>query len=163
MSVTIVEAALKRRFPPTDLIVGSSSDGETAPLIATRSQAGVIAYRDGMTCLVSTRKGRSWIIPKGTIDPGQTASDAALQEAWEEAGLHGSLSQEPIGSYESMKKLRRCQVTVYLMHISECSDTWPEMGQRQREWLPFHLAAARVKHCGLSELLKSLAESAAAA
>ena len=159
----IKEAPLKRRFPPSDLIVGSPAIGETAPMNTIRFQAGVIAIRDGMTCLVTNRRGSRWIIPKGTIEPKQSASDAAHQEAWQEAGLLGSLSLEPFGLYQVMKKLKRCHVTVYLLYVSECRDTWPEMSKRQREWFPFNVAAERVKHSGLRQLIDSLSQPTAIA
>lgn len=132
-------------------------------MAATRFQAGVIAIKDGLTCLVTNRSGRHWVIPKGTIDTGQSASEAALKEAWEEAGLLGSLSHEPFGSYQAMKKLQRCHITVYLLHVSESSERWPEMGLRHREWIPFSIAAERVRDSGLSQLLKSLPHSTEAA
>ena len=42
---------------------------------------------------ITSRNGKRWVIPKGWIDPGQTAGETALQEAWEEAGLTGALER----------------------------------------------------------------------
>jgi hypothetical protein len=42
-------------------------------------QAGVIAVRSGKICLVTSSNGKRWVIPKGVIEPGQTAGETALQ------------------------------------------------------------------------------------
>ena len=145
---------MKRRFPPYDLIAGSFANGESITMAETRFQAGVIAIRDGMVCLVTNRSGKRWIIPKGTIDSGQTGSEAALKEVWEEAGLLGSLNPDPIGSYQTLKKLQRCHVTVYLLHVLDEAEVWPEAEERQREWMPLEEATRRVEPSGLQALLK---------
>ncbi len=62
-------------------------------------QAAVIAIREGRICMVLSSGGKRWVVPKGCIEPGQTAGETALEEAWEEAGLVGVLGPEPIGSY----------------------------------------------------------------
>src|SRR6476620_2968172 len=62
-------------------------------------QAAVGPVRDGRVCLVTSSSGRRWVVPKGQIDPGHTPGEAALIEAWEEAGLVGALDPEPIGTY----------------------------------------------------------------
>ena len=54
-------------------------------------QAATIPVRDGRVCLVTSSNGRRWVLPKGQIDPGHTPAEAALVEAWEEAGLVGAL------------------------------------------------------------------------
>ena len=56
--------------------------------------------------MVTSRSGRRWVFPKGQIDPGHTPGEAALIEAWEEAGLVGTLDPEPVGSYLYEKPLR---------------------------------------------------------
>ena len=62
-------------------------------------QAAALPLRRGRVCLITSRNGKRWVIPKGWIEPGQTAGETALQEAWEEAGLAGAIEGEPIGSY----------------------------------------------------------------
>src|SRR5262245_55174768 len=54
---------------------------------------------DGRLCMVTSRSARRWVFPKGLIDPGHTPGAAALIEAWEEAGLVGTLDGEPVGNY----------------------------------------------------------------
>src|SRR5438552_18596277 len=93
-------------------------------------QAGVIAVRSGRICLVTSSNGKRWVIPKGLIEPGQTAGETALQESWEEAGLAGTLSAEPIGSYLYDKGGSTCHVTVFLMQVSDVAQDWPDCGVR---------------------------------
>ena len=59
-------------------------------------QAAALPIKAGKICLITSSNGKRWIIPKGLIEPGQTAAENALQEAWEEAGLVGSLQREPV-------------------------------------------------------------------
>jgi 8-oxo-dGTP pyrophosphatase MutT (NUDIX family) len=97
--------------------------------------------------------GKRWVVPKGRIEQGQTAGETALQEAWEEAGLVGALLPEPVGSYHYQKCGLICHVTVFLMHVTEVIDDWPESGQRQRRWLrPTH-ALAHIEEPSLRKLL----------
>ncbi len=55
-------------------------------------KAGVVAYRSGSSgereiLLVTARRDhQSWIFPVGTIDPGETAAEAAARECAEESG-----------------------------------------------------------------------------
>src|SRR5215471_9176930 len=92
------------------------------------AQAAALPVKGGQVCMVTSRSGRRWVIPKGLIEPGKTAGEIALQEAWEEAGLTGVLLPEPIGSYVYEKFDRPHHVTVFLMRVAEVADEWPEMG-----------------------------------
>ena len=60
------------------------------------SSGGVI-YRRGRTgpevCLIATNSGKTWQLPKGLIEQGEPAEDAARREVNEETGLQGELLQ----------------------------------------------------------------------
>src|SRR5262245_51851986 len=98
-------------------------------------QAAAIPWHEGQVCLVSSSSGRSWVIPKGIIDPGNTPAATALQEAFEEAGLIGDLSPAPVGRYRYEKWGGTCDVTVFCMHVTEVLEDWPERSVRRRRWL----------------------------
>ena len=117
-------------------------------------QAAVIAVRSGRVCLVQSSGGKRWVIPKGHIERGWTAAETALSEAWEEAGLLGSLRSEPVGSYLYEKEGRVYHVTVFLMDVLEAAEDWPERDRRPRCWLRPAQALARVEHVGLCKLLR---------
>ena len=95
-------------------------------------QAAAIPVRDGLVCLVTSRSGRRWVIPKGRIEAHQSTADAAAAEAWEEAGLLGTLSNESVGQFEYAKENRKHRVTVFVLTVETVRDDWPEQFQRRR-------------------------------
>jgi 8-oxo-dGTP pyrophosphatase MutT (NUDIX family) len=120
------------------------------------NQSGVIAVQNGRLCMVTSRSGRRWVFPKGQIDPGHTPREAALVEAWEEAGLVGSLDPEPVGSYIYEKVSSTHHVLLFMMRVSEIREIWPERGFREREWVTVYDAIDRVDEPSLRELLRRI-------
>jgi 8-oxo-dGTP pyrophosphatase MutT (NUDIX family) len=86
-------------------------------------------------CLITSLEKGRWILPKGIIDPGETLEETALKEALEEAGLHGRIVGEPLGTYEDFKWGTTLHVTVLLMEVTQCDDQWPEDDVRERQWV----------------------------
>jgi 8-oxo-dGTP pyrophosphatase MutT (NUDIX family) len=119
-------------------------------------QAAVLAIREGLVCLVTSRDGHRWVIPKGHVDEGQTPEEAAAREAWEEAGLRGYLEAEPMGHYSYKKRNRRHAVTVFRMDAPVDHDLWPERLVRQREWVTIDEAILRITDDGLREMLATV-------
>jgi 8-oxo-dGTP pyrophosphatase MutT (NUDIX family) len=105
----------------------------------TRSayQACAVPFRWGPEglefCLITTSQG-NWSFPKGTVDAGETYQEAALKEAFEEAGLHGRLIGEPLGSYRLSKYGKTFDVIATLMQVTQCDANWQEEQIRQRRW-----------------------------
>lgn len=63
-----------------------------------RPAAFAVVERDGLIALVQVerlRRGLVLDLPGGGIDPGETASEAAIRECGEEAGLVVALEDEP--------------------------------------------------------------------
>jgi|SRR5260221_13589933 8-oxo-dGTP pyrophosphatase MutT (NUDIX family) len=116
-------------------------------------QAAAIPVRDGQICLVTSSSGRRWVIPKGMIDPGMTASEMALQEAWEEAGLVGVLGA-PVGTYQYEKYGGTCVVTVFVMRVHQVLDDWPEDAVRRRVWVAPDEAVELIEDEGLRVLMR---------
>ena len=117
-------------------------------------QAAALPLRRGRICLITSRNGKRWVIPKGWIDPGQTAGEAALQEAWEEAGLTGALDQEPIGSYLYEKEGQTYHVTVFLMKVTNVAQEWPERSFRERSWVSPNGFFDRIAEAGLTDIVR---------
>jgi 8-oxo-dGTP pyrophosphatase MutT (NUDIX family) len=136
--------------------------------LATTHQAGVIAYRgeNGRreVLLITSRDTHRWIIPKGNIGRGKTARKAAKLEAFEEAGLRGTIDSEiPIGFYTYFKRRQDqsaypVSVEVFLMRVDRQRKKWPEKGKREICWLSIKDAIARIQEPGIVPLLKRLAE-----
>jgi 8-oxo-dGTP pyrophosphatase MutT (NUDIX family) len=120
----------------------------------TIRQAAALPLRRGRVCLITSRNGKRWVIPKGWIDPGQTAGETALQESWEEAGLTGALEREPIGSYLYEKEGQRYHVTVFVMKVTSVAQDWPERSFRQRTWVSPGGFFERIEEDGLAEIVR---------
>jgi len=119
-------------------------------------QAAAIPVQNGRICLVTSRSGRRWVIPKGRIERGQSPSEAAILEAWEEAGLVGDLSPVPLGTFQYEKLDRVFLVSVYVLSVKEIRSDWPERRDRRREWVEWTVALERIEEEGLREILRSL-------
>lgn len=123
-------------------------------------QAAAIPFRDdGRVCLVTSRSGKRWVFPKGMIEAGHTPAETALVEAWEEAGLVGTLGSGMLGAYVYKKYDLEHHVTVFRMTVTEARDNWPEKSFRRREWVTLDKAAERVGEPGLRDLLLRLRNS----
>jgi 8-oxo-dGTP pyrophosphatase MutT (NUDIX family) len=61
----------------------------------TLTHAGGVVFRKSddqiLYLVVSSSDGANWVLPKGHIDPGETAEVAALRELGEEAGVTGEI------------------------------------------------------------------------
>jgi 8-oxo-dGTP pyrophosphatase MutT (NUDIX family) len=121
---------------------------------ATLQQAAAVPVHRGRVCLITSRGGKRWVVPKGCLEPGKTAAEIALQEAWEEAGLVGVLGPEPVGSYLYDKNGVTCHVLVYTLQVTQVCDHWPEETFREREWVDPAEAVARIEDRGLREIVR---------
>ena len=114
-------------------------------------------------CLIRRKDSVSWGIPKGNIDPGNTAEETALIEALEEAGLEGRLLDRPIGTYRYEKWDVELLVVVYVMHVIEEHDEWEEDRIRERERMSFDEAASLLIDHPSSPLLNAVTKLVARA
>ena len=119
-------------------------------------QAAAIPFHDGRVCLITSRTTGRWVIPKGLIDPGHTPTQAASIEAWEEAGLIGTIEGTSLGSYHYEKFDLVHHVLVFRMTVTEVNDEWPEKPTRQRIWVSLEEAIERVEEPDLKEILSKL-------
>lgn len=97
-------------------------------------------------CLIRRLESKHWGIPKGFIEPGDTPEGAALNEAWEEAGVTGRVRGSALGLYEYEKWGQTLLVAVYLMDVLEERTAWPEMSLRERKWVALADLDRRLKH-----------------
>lgn len=118
---------------------------------------------DGRTLvLLLTTRGRGrWSIPKGWPKTGTRDAALAAREAFEEAGVRGKVSEQPIGYFEYTKRLHlfawiRCRVDVYALHVDRQCLEWPERASRKYTWVTLADAAALIKEPQLKLLLQRL-------
>jgi 8-oxo-dGTP pyrophosphatase MutT (NUDIX family) len=115
-------------------------------------------------CLIRRRGTKAWGIPKGQVDRGETHRQAALKEAWEEAGLEGTILGRRLGTYEYMKGGTPLTVAVYVMAVEREGRVWDEIAFRERRWLPLDDADARLSghpaHALLARARAALASTA---
>lgn len=120
-------------------------------------QSGVIAYREKggeiEILLITSRKRKRWIIPKGIVEQDLSAPESAAKEALEEAGIEGLISANPIGEYQYPKWEGICTVAVYLLRVTTVHKNWPERKIRKRKWLSIEEAGALVKEEKLKEMI----------
>jgi 8-oxo-dGTP pyrophosphatase MutT (NUDIX family) len=134
-------------------------------------QAGAIPFRhdpEGLrVLLITSRDTRRWVIPKGGVENGFTAAQAAAQEAYEEAGVKGIVSEIPLGIFTYSKRLhsgieKPTTVEVYALQVEKLLKKWPERSERRLEWMPVSKAVELVQEPGMALLLLRLEEIEAA-
>ena len=127
--------------------------------MARTRQAAVVPYRIRNArvevALVTTSRGRRWIVPTGSVEAGERPRHAARREAEEEAGLLGVVARKPLGRYRHVNGNGACRVEVYLMRVTAVLEHWLEERWRQRRWMRLADAAARVPK-GLRPLVHGL-------
>ena len=139
-----------------------------APILGRSRQMQVAALctrgeGETMKVLMITSRGTGrWIIPKGWPIEGKSAPAAAMQEAWEEAGVRrGEIAPEPVGHYDYDKHLDDgtsvpIEALVFRLRVERLAESYPEAAERQRRWVDPAQAAAMVDEPELREILRAL-------
>jgi len=110
--------------------------------------------------LITSRDTGRWVIPKGWPMRSRTWPEAAAREAFEEAGVRGTVSSRSIGVYTYLKALGPgrwvpCVVRVYAMEAREMLQAFPETGQRRAKWFAPEKAARRVEEHDLAAMIRA--------
>ncbi|MEX0279748.1 MAG: NUDIX hydrolase [Arenibacterium sp.] len=130
-------------------------------------QVAALCYRETSdntkdVLLITSRETKRWIIPKGWPIDGLENAEAALQEAWEEAGVRkASVKKHPLGHFDYPKRLAcgdtaEIEAEVYLARVERLSENYPEDDERSRKWVSPSEAANLVQEPGLKSLLRKL-------
>ena len=111
--------------------------------------------------LVTSRGTGRWIIPKGHPERKMKPCEVAAMEAFEEAGVSGTVAKAPLGHYRSTKQLSSgkvlpCEVEVFRLDVTDHHPDWKEDHQRKRLWIPLFQAARFVEDGGLTTFLETL-------
>ena len=126
-----------------------------------RSQFGALCYRvrqgKVQVLLVTRRRSGRWILPKGGPMNGTTPVEAALREAWEEAGVEGKVMGNALGIYSYVKsddgERLPCVVAVFPIKVRRLRSKYPEVGERKRKWFSPKKAAALLDEPELGQIV----------
>jgi len=90
---------------------------------------------------VTSQTRRRWVLPKGNPKPDETPEDVCHREAFEEAGIAGTvLSDFPLTSVIGRKTddgIEHIPVTYYPMLVQDEVKKWPEYQDRRRRWVSY--------------------------
>ncbi|WP_233491744.1 NUDIX hydrolase [Nioella nitratireducens] len=129
-----------------------------------RSQFAALPFRrrkSGLEILlISSLDTGRWIIPKGWPIHDMTPAAAAAQEAWEEAGITGVVSETCAGFFsyhKSMPDKRQVPVVVavFPLEVHKLERDFPESGDRKIKWFSQTKASARLEEPELQKILRN--------
>ncbi|XDZ66298.1 NUDIX hydrolase [Alphaproteobacteria bacterium LSUCC0684] len=90
-------------------------------------------------CFVTSRSRRAvFVLPKGTIGKTEKASETALRETYEEAGVKGRIlwPWKNGKRKKSIKaKTREYRAKYFILLVDTIHNQWPERPCRNRKWL----------------------------
>ncbi len=126
-------------------------------------QLGALCYRKSDDCdleilLITSRGTGRWIIPKGWPMNKKKPHEAALIEAFEEAGVVGRVHKKPVGRYTYLKwldtgRVAPCVVDVFQIEVTRTEQKFKETGQRKVAWFSRGEAARLVREVELKSLI----------
>ena len=128
----------------------------------TGTQYAALPYRltpEGVEILlITSRRTKRWIVPKGWPIEGLEPHASAAQEALEEAGISGEIQKSPIGFFHYFKELRHninvpCKVDVFALKVTRQRRTWQEKDARAFKWFTLAEAAQHVNEPQLRKLI----------
>ncbi|MGH2404109.1 MAG: NUDIX hydrolase [bacterium] len=136
------------------------------PIKRARSAGGVVFRRGGSSgeveLLVLQHEGGKWMLPKGTIEPGETPESVALREVREETGLSNvrvitDLGQERYSFFwKTEDTFYDKTVHYFLLEFLGGEEAQPqrEEGFIAAEWVTAGEALARIKYKETREIVK---------
>lgn len=107
--------------------------------------------------LIKGRSSAAWVVPRTKARAGVPAHIAAAGEAFEQAGLCGSVAEEPIGRYRLLLGARgeqAAEVEVFALAVDQQLETPEADVERPVIWVPLKDAPDIVSEPGLSRVLE---------
>ncbi|MBN1515548.1 NUDIX hydrolase [Candidatus Sumerlaeota bacterium] len=125
------------------------------------TQSAVIPWRESNgkieMLVISSRKRKRWLIPKGIVEAHLTPAQSAAKEALEEAGVEGELDDTLLGVFDYPKWGGVCSCEVYSLRVVKIRETWQE-DYRLRKWVRPKEAAKLISQTGLRKIILRFAE-----
>ena len=118
---------------------------------------GVIPFRgtgnENIEFLIVSTKNGDWGLPKGNLMKKLGSKGTALQEAYEEAGIIGSVIGQEVSA-----KIKGKQMAFYPMEVKNELAVWPESAWRERKWIRSNEAENYLHHPSLRSILEETSE-----
>ncbi|XP_073284937.1 nudix hydrolase 16, mitochondrial-like [Primulina huaijiensis] len=111
--------------------------------------------------MINSTSGPGLLFPKGGWENDETAEEAAVREAVEEAGVRGDLMHY-LGCYSFKSKTLQddyspeglCRASMYALYVEEELESWPEKSHRERSWLTIPEAIVCCRHAWMQEAVE---------
>jgi 8-oxo-dGTP pyrophosphatase MutT (NUDIX family) len=148
-----IQHARLRRLPTS--VASRTVPHELVPVILIQQSGAIVVRLDAdepqVLLVTAKRNPKRWIFPKGHIERGETAEEAALREAREEAGVVGK-TIGPAGALEYHFLGAGFRVEYYLAVLKREAGP-PEKG-RTRAWCSLDEALRRLRFKNTRKLLR---------
>jgi 8-oxo-dGTP pyrophosphatase MutT (NUDIX family) len=111
--------------------------------------------------LITSRRRKRWIIPRGWPVHGMSFTATAAREAEEESGILGATGDEAIGAYHYKERTGAgyrapCEVLVYPLQATHQNIVWPEKTERKIQCRDLETTGSLVKHEDLARSPETL-------
>jgi ADP-ribose pyrophosphatase YjhB (NUDIX family) len=134
----------------------------------THSAGGVVTNQEGLVLVVS-QHGTSWSLPKGHIDEGENALEAAKREIYEESGVRDLEYVRELGTYERYKigngggedRSERKAITMFLFRTRQKLLKPVDADNPEAKWVAKEKVAGLLTHDRDKEFFRGVAEGLA--
>ncbi|CAM0945187.1 unnamed protein product [Alopecurus aequalis] len=116
--------------------------------------------------MISTPKRSDLIFPKGGWENDESVEEAACREAFEEAGVKGTINGAPLGEWVFKSKSKQsssgqegaCKGFMFALQVTELLESWPEQTTHGRRWVPVQEVDSLCRYDWMREALDKLKE-----
>lgn len=108
--------------------------------------------------LVTSRSSGKWIFPKGNLEPNMSKRRVAAMEAYEEAGLRGTIPRGKSTVVPIRRRGCRIDLQLFPMNVRSVLPKWPEQKQRKRIIVSPQKAAALLDDEAVSRCIEDLSK-----
>ena len=106
--------------------------------------------------LITTRRRKRWIFPKGQSEKRLTSRKVAELEAFEEAGVVGRIEKGNNREFTIRRGTQKVKITVFALKFDQILDQWPEANERQRVVIRCDDALKMIKGKSLRKCVKRM-------